>query len=94
MARVRRRYRVVVLAALVAALVVPVGFALSVSAGAGRAGVVRSETPAASVAIASPAAIITESTEGSFFAQVDDSARLFVVGMMLVAVAIAVRRAV
>jgi hypothetical protein len=93
MKRVRRRYRVVVLAAIVAALVVPVGFALSLSSGNGRAADgIRPIVPVESFAASSPVLLSTDREEAPFFDDVPDAAKLFLVGTMLVGIAIAVRR--
>jgi hypothetical protein len=75
----RKRYRVLVLAALVAALIVPVGFALSL------------ESPAplmrvSSAALDAPAAGLPWTVPGS--------AKLFIVGTVLFGLAAFVRRAV
>lgn len=94
MPRVRRRYRVVVLAAIVAALVVPVGFALSLSSGSNRPSVtVRAAVPAESVATGASVLVGTGPVEKPFFDEFPDSAKLFLVGTMLVGLAIAVRKA-
>ena len=75
----RKRYRVLILAALVAALVVPVGFALSLESPAPRA-----QVSSVAVAVATPA----------IPASVPDSAKLFVVGTVLFGLAAFVRKAV
>lgn len=83
----------VVLAAIVAALVVPVGFALSLSSNTSRASVgVRAAVPAESVAATLPVLISTDPAERPLFDDVSDSAKLFLVGTMLVGIAIAVRK--
>jgi hypothetical protein len=84
---------VVVLAAIVAAFVVPVGFALSLSSNSGRASVgVRAVVPAESVATALPVLIATDPAERPLFDDVPEAAKLFLVGTMLVGIAIAVRK--
>jgi len=84
---------VVVLAAIVAALVVPVGFALSLSSNSGRAPVgVRAAVPAESVATSLPVLLPTDPAEKPLFDDVPDAAKLFLVGTMLVGIAIAVRK--
>jgi hypothetical protein len=84
---------VVVLAAIVAALVVPVGFALSLSSSSSRASVaVRAAVPAESVATTLPVLIASDPAERPLFDDVPDSAKLFLVGTMLVGIAIAVRK--
>ena len=94
MPRVRRRYRVVVLAAIVAALVVPVGFALSLSSGSNRPTVaVIAGIPAESVAVTSSVLLTSDSADRLSFDDLPDPAKLFLVGTMLVGIAIAVRKA-
>ena len=93
MARVRRRYRVVVLAALVAALVVPVGFALSLSSNSSRASVgARAVVPAESVVTTLPVLRGTDPVEKPLFDDVPDAAKLFLVGTMLFGIAMVVRK--
>lgn len=98
----RKRYRVLFFAALVAALVVPVGYALSIESapGAGnqRLGVVpvsavaTAQTPAA-VPVTAPIVVRTGAT-GKPFLQVSDTAKLFGLGAVLFGLAAAVRKAV
>jgi hypothetical protein len=76
----RKRYRVLILAALVAALVVPVGFALSLESPSPR-----TRTSSSSTAVISAAALLEP---------VPDSAKLFLVGTMLFGLAAFVRKAV
>ncbi len=73
----RKRYRVLVLAALVAALVVPVGFALSL------------ESPAPRARVASTSVVAVPTLNLS----VPDSAKLFIVGTVLFGLAAFVRKA-
>ncbi len=73
----RKRYRVLVLAALVAALVVPVGFALSL------------ESPAPRDRVASTSVVAVPTLNLS----VPDSAKLFIVGTVLFGLAAFVRKA-
>jgi hypothetical protein len=73
----RKRYRVLFLAALVAALVVPVGFALSLDSAPVATEFVYS-------AVASPSILPSWS--------MPDAAKLFVVGTVLFGLAAAVRR--
>ena len=81
----RKRYRVLLLAMIVAAVVVPFGFALSL------------ETPSASAS--GPLVVMTAAREPSRLTPglrnvtVPDGAKLFGVGTMLVALAAAMRRA-
>jgi ABC-type sugar transport system permease subunit len=74
----RKRYRVLFLAALVAALVVPVGFALSLDSTPVTSTFMRS-------AVASPAVLPSWS--------MSDGAKLFFVGTVLFGLAAAVRKA-
>ena len=83
----RKRYRVLLLAAIAAAFVVPVGFALSLESPAPR---VARATPAV-VAHAAPAAVDSSSSDASL--QLPDGAKLLVVGTALFGLAAAVRRA-
>jgi TRAP-type C4-dicarboxylate transport system permease small subunit len=76
--RMRNRYRVLFLAALVAALVVPVGFALSLDSTPVTSTFMRS-------AVASPAVLPSWS--------MPDGAKLFFVGTVLFGLAAAVRKA-
>jgi len=73
----RKRYRVLLLAALVAALVVPVGFALSLDSTAVSTDLVYS-------AVASPSVLPSWS--------MPDAAKLFIVGTVLFGLAAAVKR--
>ena len=95
----RKRYRILVLAAIVAALVVPVGYALSIEpqpvAKYSRAGAVAA--PSASV-VSSPVSIravsASDATENSRFSPVPDSAKLLLVGGALIGLAAMVRKAI
>jgi hypothetical protein len=93
----RKRYRVLVLASLVAALVVPVGFALSLEGGPGRRSSPLPETfavPAgiAAVVVVTPRSVVTDATR-SFSFPVPDAAKLFIIGSVLIGLAAAVRKA-
>lgn len=70
----RKRYRVLILAALVAALVVPVGFALSLE----------SPVPTRSSDVV---------TRQLFLPELPDTAKLFIVGSLLIGLAAFVRKA-
>ena len=87
----RKRIRVLVLAAIVAAVVVPVGFALSLDSSRRAARMYRS-VPAVDVAAPSPI-IATTTTAFTTLVDVPDSAKLFAVGAMLCGIAAAMRRA-
>jgi len=101
----RKRYRVLFLAALVAALVVPVGYALSVETTAPAvvpthyaAGVPSAATvvpAAAAVAVAAPIAIRAGApAPASSLYQVPDAAKLLGIGTVLFGLAAAVRKAI
>ena len=82
-----------VLAAIVAALVVPVGFALSLSSNSSRASVsVRGAVPAESVATTLPVLVVADPADKPLFDDVADAATLFLVGTMLFGIAMVVRR--
>jgi hypothetical protein len=99
----RKRYRVLVLAAFVAALVVPVGYALSLepqpqAAKIARAALVTS--PAAAV-VASPMMVHGSATEvassaprASSMPAVPDAGKLLLVGTMLFGLSALVRKAI
>jgi hypothetical protein len=84
----RKRVRVVVLAAIVAAVVVPVGFALSLDSRPSLAGA----APSSVVASSGAAPLVVDSAP-SFLSDVPDAAKLLVVGTMLFGLAAAVRKA-
>ena len=100
----RKRYRVLLFAALVAALVVPVGYALSVESTpvstrerhtailpAAPGAVV----PAAAAVVAAPIAIHSGAErESPLFHPVSDAAKLFGIGTVLFGLAAAVRKAI
>jgi hypothetical protein len=97
----RKRYRVLLFAALVAALVVPVGYALSVEstpiatharyvAPAALAAVV----PVAAVAVAAPRTLHVNSTEPVTLRPLSDAAKLFGIGTLLFGLAAFVRKAI
>ena len=101
----RKRYRVLVFAALVAALVVPVGYALSVESTPAvttythYAAVVPTAasvaSTAATAAVAAPVAIRTASSPSpSPVSQVPDAAKLLGIGTVLFGLAAAVRKAI
>lgn len=79
----RKRYRVLLLAALVAAFVVPVGFALSLDSAPVATQIVRA-------GVVSPRALPSWSLSTSW--SMPDSAKLFFVGTVLFGLAAAVRK--
>jgi hypothetical protein len=96
MVRIRKRFRVLILSAIVAGVVVPVGFALSVPSDsiAPRTREDRSVAATTSVALTVPALVSTTDTvPGPFLDDVPDAAKLFLIGSLLVGVATAVRKA-
>jgi len=98
----RKRYRVLFFAALVAALVVPVGYALSVEST--PAAVIPharyAVVPAAAVATVVPSTAASGVTApivvrtGVPFFEVPDAAKLFAIGTVLFGLAAAVRKAI
>lgn len=98
----RKRYRVLVLAAFVAALVVPVGYALSLEPQPPDAKIVRATlantTSAAVVASpmivhVHPATVARGATSASPFDVVPDAGKLLLVGTLLFGLSALVRRA-
>jgi hypothetical protein len=92
----RRRYRVLVFAALVAALIVPVGYALSIDS---RPKAPRTAyaavIPAAAVTVAAPTMPrIANPTPVSRLLAAPDSAKLLCIGTVLFGLAAAVRKAI
>ncbi len=94
----RKRFRVLILAAIVAAVVVPVGFALSLEPAATWP---VTPAPAHAMIATNVAPIVLDLRHQTaalaslpFQARVPESASLFVLGTLLIGLAIAVRRAV
>jgi hypothetical protein len=94
---VRKRFRVLLFAAIVAAVAVPVGFALSLESDTPRTyhpvrpvAVTTSSTVVASTVVVAPAVTRADSSPR----QVPDAAKLFLVGTVLFGLAAAVRRAI
>jgi len=100
----RKRYRVPILAATAAALIVPVGFALSLESApvtpqaryAAAVPAAESVIPtAAATAMAAPISThLVTPAAGSLFEAVPDAAKLLCVGTVLFALAAAVRKAI
>jgi hypothetical protein len=92
----RKRFRVVLLAALVAAFVVPVGFALSLESTTGW----RTTRPAAAATSAStpvPSSIVVSRSTGAGASKfwslpVPDAAKLLIIGSVLIGLGAAVRK--
>ena len=98
----RKRYRVLLLAAIAAALIVPVGFALSLESGAATPHVRYGATvaaPAAHTVVSAPVVHsvyrpAADSSSQRTVPGVPDGAKLFAVGTALFGLAAVVRRAV
>ena len=92
----RKRYRVLILAALVAALVVPVGYALSIdSAPKAQRTRYAAAIPAATI-VAAPRLMprVAETAPNSPMSPLSDSAKLLFIGTGLFGLAAAVRKVV
>ncbi|MEA2463534.1 MAG: hypothetical protein QOJ98_1281 [Acidobacteriota bacterium] len=93
----RKRYRVLVLAALVAALVVPVGYALSIDS-APKAQRTRYAVaiPAAATVVVAPRVLprVADAAPNSLMSPFGDSAKLLCIGTVLFGLAAAVRKAI
>jgi hypothetical protein len=87
----RKRVRILVFAAIVAAVVVPVGFALSLDPYTTGSDVAPSSVVASSGA--APLMVDSGAALAPFLSTVPDAAKLLVVGTMLFGIAAAVRRA-
>jgi hypothetical protein len=93
----RKRYRVLILAAMVAALIVPVGYALSIDS---KPKAVRTSytaiIPAAATAVAAPVVMphVGDAAPGSMMYPVSDSAKLLCIGTFLFGLAAVVRKAI
>jgi hypothetical protein len=94
----RKRYRVLLLAAIVAAFIVPVGFALSLESGAATPSVRYSAAaaPAAHTLVSAPVvhSVYRPAPESSSDREMREGAKLFAVGAVLFGLAAVVRRAV
>ena len=91
----RKRFRVLLLAAIVAAAAVPFGFALSIQSGPGTAH--SSQRPLATTSAVNTAGAVVRSGDSLsvsvLLRPVPDSATLFFVGAVLFGLAAAVRKA-
>jgi hypothetical protein len=91
----RKRYRVLLLAIIVAALVVPVGFALSLeSAGATPHVRYRAAVPISLATVSAPVLVPVHPSVTPVLQPIPDGAKLFAVGAALVGLAAVVRRSV
>jgi hypothetical protein len=84
---IRRRFRVLLLAAVVAAFIVPVGFALSLD----PAPRTRAQTATPSTGVV-PVMFVAGNSSRSLFEPLPDAAKLLLVGTTLFGVAAAVRK--
>ena len=93
----RKRYRVLILAALVAALCVPVGYALSIDS-TPKAQRTRYAVaiPAAATVVAAPMMTprVGDAAPNSLMSPLGDSAKLLCIGSVLFGLAAAVRKAI
>ena len=94
----RKRFRVVLLAGLVAAFVVPVGFALSLESTTGWR-TTRPAPPATSASTAVASSIVVSRSAGAgagaarlWSLPVPDAAKLLIIGSVLIGLAAAVRK--
>lgn len=94
---IRKRFRVLLLAAIVAAVVVPVGFALSLESRPPAAQSLRTQTVVAAKAPApalAPMMIGDSSPSAAIRPVMSDAAKLFFVGGILFGLAAAVRKTI
>jgi hypothetical protein len=89
----RKRYRVLILAAFVAALAVPLGFALSLESSSVIAPRVSEAVVVAASAKSSSSYTVEPTRRRSFIPPLSDGARLLFVGSALFGLAAAIRKA-
>jgi hypothetical protein len=89
----RKRYRVLLLAALVAALIVPLGFALSVNSKPAAASAPQPSAGSVVVSAINGPLVSSPVAATSALPPVADSAKLMMVGAALIGLAAVVRRA-
>lgn len=97
MPRIRKRFRVLVLAAIVVTIVVPVGFALTVRPESlmTRAPVGESSAVGSFASVAVPARVLVTTGDGdAVLDHVPDAARLFFMGAFLFGLASVVRKSI
>jgi hypothetical protein len=96
MQSMRKRYRVLLLAAIVAAFIVPVGFALSLESGAAAPRIrYGAPVPVTHAVVSAPALIAAPPAAAPAIPNViPDGAKLFVAGTVLVGLAAIFRRAI
>ena len=93
----RKRYRVLIFAALVAALVVPVGYALSIDSKPKTTHTRFDVVPAANVHVVAAPVMLTrgsDATAGNMLSPLSDAAKLLCIGTVLLGLAAAVRKAI
>jgi len=93
----RKRYRVLIFAALVAALVVPVGYALSIDSKPKTTHTRYDVVPAANVHVVAAPVMMTrgaDSTAEKILSPLSDAAKLLCIGTVLLGLAAAVRKAI
>jgi hypothetical protein len=92
----RKRYRVLIFAALVAALIVPVGYALSIDSKPKATHARYDAIPTAAVtAVAAPAMMPhADTASDTILSPISDAAKLLCIGTVLFGLAAAVRKAV
>jgi hypothetical protein len=88
----RKRIRILILAAVVAAVVVPVGFALSLESGDHSASAAHGVVPIAQTVSTHSPIVATTSAALTAWPQVPEGAKLLVVGTALFGLAAAMRR--
>lgn len=94
--RIRKRFRVLFLSVVIAAVVVPVGFALSLSSGSVTPQILDhapAGAAASSVALNVPALVTIDNLQPRGFAdELPDAAKLFAVGTLMFGLATLVRK--
>jgi hypothetical protein len=88
----RKKVRILLLAAIVAAVVVPVGFALSLESGSDISAPVHGVLPIAQVSTTTGPIIATTSAAVMAWPRVPEGAKLFAIGSVLFGLASAMRR--
>ena len=88
----RKRLRILILAAIVAAVVVPVGFALSLESGVRAVSAVRGVAPVAQVTRTRSPLVATTSAAVMSIPEVPEGAKLLAIGTALFGLAAAMRR--
>jgi hypothetical protein len=88
----RKRTRVLLLIALVAAIIVPVGFALSLESGERAVSAVHGVVPVAQIRTANAPVVATTTSAMTSLPEVPEGAKLLVIGTGLFGLAAAMRR--